>query len=418
MHRPIPPTVLVTGSKDSGKTSLVVRLIARLTQRGHTVYACKRASEVHSVTESGTDTARFAEAGAAAIGLTWPDGTYVHSGRGAAPTKPGQGVAPAFRRLDRPSGLDDMFRLMATLVPLREDSIMLAEGFSDTDYPRVHVLPRPGRPGRPAGGPVLATWSLDPPHEDPDNVADLVEANLGLVARWTSAAWVSNLMPAAVLAGGRGRRLGGIDKWSLDVGGTPQGARCLGAVQDVFARVMVTGRSALPASWAGPKPRGRLGGRRQPRRPAPARLEWLPDAAPGSGPLGGLLTAFEASPGSSLFALAGDMPFLSPALMRHMLFTAARFEGKFDAFVPRWGGFSEPLHAIYGPACHARLRTMLEPAAAPLVGHRVTDLLDGLRVKEVGDEEVRLFGDPRVLFLNLNTPKDLARARAVARGPG
>jgi hypothetical protein len=36
-------------------------------------------------------------------------------------------------------------------------------------------------------------------------------------------------------------------------------------------------------------------------------------------------------------------------------------------------------------------------------------------VRYVGEEELRRFGDPNLLLTNVNSPEDLARARAVLR---
>jgi hypothetical protein len=43
-------------------------------------------------------------------------------------------------------------------------------------------------------------------------------------------------------------------------------------------------------------------------------------------------------------------------------------------------------------------------------------LLEGLPgVRHVGEGELRQFGDPSILLANVNSPEDLARARAMLR---
>ena len=48
------------------------------------------------------------------------------------------------------------------------------------------------------------------------------------------------------------------------------------------------------------------------------------------------------------------MPFLSPALLQHML--ALREEGEYDVIVPRVDGYPQGLHAVYSQACIAPIR--------------------------------------------------------------
>lgn len=402
------PILLVTGTKDCGKTTLVIELIRRLRRPGRAVLALKRAQDVSRVDEPGTDTLRFAEAGADVTGLTWPGGTYVASIPGEAKT------ARRHLRTDRPSDLDALVAAAAELAPPTREVIVLAEGFSDAPYARVHVLPRPGQPERFAAGPVLATWRLD--EGGAGAAAEEVELSLPLLGRWTRDPTGAPVV-AAVLAGGKGRRLGGLDKWTLDVGGRPQGERCLGVLAPILDRILVVGRSGPGEAFAPGAP-----------PPSPS-IEWLPDIVPELGPLGGLLTAMRSAAGRPVFALAGDMPLLSGSLLRHMLFVAMRHDGALDLLRPTWTParpdtaglvqglvhpapvYREPLHAIYAGRCRERLEDLM--CSGALAGRRMTEAFAGLSVRNLSDGETRLFGDPELMFLNLNTPADLARAEAV-----
>lgn len=432
-----PPVLLVTGAKDTGKTTLLVELLRRLRRGGRVLYAFKRATEVERPDASGTDTARFAEGGADIVGLTWPRGSYVaYFGSSARPPTP-----VADRRLGRPSSLEELVALAAAVAAAGNpgaislqgapgaagpEAVVLAEGFSDTSYPRLHVLPRPGQPGRPAEGPVLATWTLASSAQRPrvKAIADLVDVSLPLLASWSQAFAASGpggpsrpggppppggmSVVAAVLAGGKGRRLGSRDKWLIEVGGKVQGERCLEALSDLFAWILVVGRDANPAGGAPRASASPPGGARR-----GASVRWVPDLYPRAGPLGGLLSALAVVPGHDVFVVAGDMPFLSRPFIRHLIFSAARHAGTFDVHLPSWGSYVEPLHALYAASCLERLRGLMStPAAWP--GRRVTTALEGLRVRPVPEDEIRLFGEPEVLFLNLNTPEDLARAEVLA----
>jgi molybdopterin-guanine dinucleotide biosynthesis protein A len=97
------------------------------------------------------------------------------------------------------------------------------------------------------------------------------------------------------------------------------------------------------------------------------------------------------------------MPFVTPDLLRRL---AAGLD-RCDAFLPasdsRRG--MEPLCAAYGPACR-------EPMAAAIARGdlRAIGFHSAVDVGILPLDEVRRFGDPAMLFLNVNTPEDRIRA--------
>jgi molybdopterin-guanine dinucleotide biosynthesis protein B len=64
-----PPVIGVAGWKNSGKTTLVTRLIAELTARGFKVATVKHAHHDFQVDEGETDSARHRRAGAAQVAI-------------------------------------------------------------------------------------------------------------------------------------------------------------------------------------------------------------------------------------------------------------------------------------------------------------------------------------------------------------
>lgn len=95
-----------------------------------------------------------------------------------------------------------------------------------------------------------------------------------------------------VLAGGRSRRFGGLDKGRLTVGGRTLLQRSLDALTSVTsAQFLVGGRASDGVTT-------------------------LPDQYPGEGPLGGLLTALGHVPTSHALVVACDLPFLTPEFLR------------------------------------------------------------------------------------------------------
>ena len=91
---------------------------------------------------------------------------------------------------------------------------------------------------------------------------------------------------------------------------------------------------------------------------AAAGLAPLPDTFVGLGPLGGLLSAFQANPNAAWLVAACDLPFLSAATLRFLvgnrqparLATALQLPGS---------EFPEPLVTIWEPAAYAHLLRFL-----------------------------------------------------------
>ena len=123
------------------------------------------------------------------------------------------------------------------------------------------------------------------------------------------------------------------------------------------------------------------------------------DAAEDAGPLGGLIGALRASPHPWMAAVAVDMPFASPGVLRLL----AGLAGGEDAVVPVTTNGPEPLHALYHRSC-------LPPAERALSEGRngLRSLLEELCVRFVGEDEWRP-ADPEGRFaLNLNRVEDVA----------
>jgi molybdopterin-guanine dinucleotide biosynthesis protein A len=131
-------------------------------------------------------------------------------------------------------------------------------------------------------------------------------------------------------------------------------------------------------------------------------LRVVKDPRPGAGPLGGIYAAVLEAP-APVVCVAWDMPFVSQSLIAEL---ASKLEG-YDAMVPESGGPRgvEPLCAGYGPGCRSAISISLEDGDLRAVGfhQRIT-----IGILPLAD--VRRFGDPELLFFNVNTADDLARA--------
>ena len=114
---------------------------------------------------------------------------------------------------------------------------------------------------------------------------------------------------------------------------------------------------------------------------------------------------FRSASGDAAFTVACDMPFLHPEVIRLVVARA----GEGDVVVPRVGLQHETMHAAYTKACLPHIEERLRAGRLRIVG-----FFDRVRVVEIGEAEIARFRDPAVAFMNVNTPDELERARALA----
>jgi molybdopterin-guanine dinucleotide biosynthesis protein A len=186
----------------------------------------------------------------------------------------------------------------------------------------------------------------------------------------------------AVLAGGRGRRLGGA-KAKVELAGRPLVSHSLAALEAAGLEAIVVAKpdTELP-----------------PLGCPVVREPELPRH-----PLCGIVAALREAGGRAVVVLACDMPLAAPALLERL---AAAGE---PLVVPAPGGRLEPLQARYGAA----LLPALEAALAREEPLRRT--VAALVPRRLGDEELARCGDPARLFLNVNDDADLRLAERALR---
>ena len=197
----------------------------------------------------------------------------------------------------------------------------------------------------------------------------------------------------AILAGGQATRYGGLPK-GLEL---VRGVRIIDRVR--AALEPVTDDLLLVAN--------------DPRAP-----EWLPgvrceaDVLRDVGSVAGIHAALSHAGGPTL-VVAWDMPFVPTGLLR-----ALRDGGRdADAVVPESDSRRglEPLCAYYAPACAAAIERRIA-----LGDRRVIAFYDDVRLSRIPAAEVARFGDPALLFMNVNTPEErvLAEAHATTANGG
>jgi molybdopterin-guanine dinucleotide biosynthesis protein A len=186
-----------------------------------------------------------------------------------------------------------------------------------------------------------------------------------------------------ILAGGAASRYGGRPKGLERVGGRRVIDRVADALRDAADDLLLVAND-------------------------PAARAWLPDVPiaedvrPHCGSLGGIHAAIVRA-GQPVLVVAWDMPFVPSALLRTLRDASVRA----DAVLPESGSRRglEPLCAYYSPACVPAIERRLDANDM-----RVVSFFEDVRVERIPERDVRRFGDPAVLFMNVNTPDDLALA--------
>lgn len=191
-----------------------------------------------------------------------------------------------------------------------------------------------------------------------------------------------------ILAGGGATRFGGLPKGLEVVGGRRIIDRVADALRAVTDDLLLIANDDRASEW--------LPGVRVAR-----------DIRTGEGSLGGLHAALSHAGGAAL-VVAWDMPFVSPALLARL---RALGESGVDAALPESGSKRglEPMCAWYAPPCLDAITAALDRG-----DRRVIAFFDAVRVARLGAEQVATFGDPSVLFLNVNTLEERTQADRVA----
>jgi molybdopterin-guanine dinucleotide biosynthesis protein A len=184
-----------------------------------------------------------------------------------------------------------------------------------------------------------------------------------------------------ILAGGRGRRIGGA-KATVELCGRPLIEYPIRALRAALGEVAIMAKAdtALPSLTG--------------------VAVWIePTAA--SHPLLGIVHALHLAEGRPVLVCAADMPFVTAALVARI---AATDPGGAPAVVPVCDGQLQPLLALYMPAAAATLSPGVLDTTAPL------------RQAVAGLEPRLIEIDDWAEFFNVNTPEDLLHASALLRG--
>ena len=193
-----------------------------------------------------------------------------------------------------------------------------------------------------------------------------------------------NDLTGFVLAGGASRRMGR-DKAQIPWGGGTLLTHAIEQMKRVVSEVLVVGTVTenLPVAV-------------------------LDDRFPGLGPLGGIHSALTCSTSAWNLILAVDLPLVTPTLLAWM--ADFRLDTSQEAIVLRVNSRVQPLCGVY----HRDLLLQIQEALARRESsiHR---LLERLSTRIIEEDQLIAAGFAPEMFLNVNTPEDLERARAISK---
>jgi len=180
---------------------------------------------------------------------------------------------------------------------------------------------------------------------------------------------------AAILAGGKSRRMEGIDKQTVSIGDAPLGVRIISLLAVYFDEIIVvTTRPELYKKFD---------------------VHCIADLIPGKGPLSGIHAALTASASEWLYVTACDMPYFSAS---YAAFLRSKVEDSFltnreapAACITRFGCHIEPFHAFYSkpllPIIENLLRDIYRYDRSP----SVIDLIKRIPSFQIEENEARTF---------------------------
>jgi molybdopterin-guanine dinucleotide biosynthesis protein A len=191
----------------------------------------------------------------------------------------------------------------------------------------------------------------------------------------------------AVLAGGRGRRLGR-DKATVELGGRPLITYSVDALRSAGLPVVLALRNG---------------------QEKPGCLEdvsLVHDEVEDAGPLGGLHALLKWMRTEWALVVPCDQPFVRADLLRDIM---SHSKCGADAVVSWTGKRLQPMPGLYRKSCLPAVEGALERGE-----RRMQAVLRRLSLCELAGEDLDCLDSAHSSYINVNTPKDLLRARSMS----
>ncbi|MDX9788622.1 MAG: molybdenum cofactor guanylyltransferase [Desulfobacterales bacterium] len=202
-----------------------------------------------------------------------------------------------------------------------------------------------------------------------------------------------------ILAGGLNLRFNGENKALATVGKNNIIENTLRLFRDLFEEIIiVTNTPLLFSQWD---------------------VTIVTDIFPIQSPLTGIYSALFYASAPHIFVSACDTPFLQEKLVKVII---DNIDTKADIFIPATEKGLEPLCAAYAKKCMVPIERMLlahlqDHGASAATQHRILkkslkiqNFFNKVRIKPIGEDQLRAADASLVSFFNVNTPEDLANA--------
>lgn len=190
---------------------------------------------------------------------------------------------------------------------------------------------------------------------------------------------------ACILAGGSGRRMGYVNKAFMSLCNEKFIDIVLSKFKD-FDDVFIVAKDLEAYS--------RL------------KVRTVRDDAESAGALGAVLTGIRSAKYDGVVVMPCDMPMVPPDFLLQM----AKLSVGRDGCVPVWNGYKEPLCAVYRRKC---IKAVEKYIAAG--GRKISSIFDFIDAAIADENTIGMFGDPEIIFLNVNTAEDLKIAERLYR---
>ena len=181
----------------------------------------------------------------------------------------------------------------------------------------------------------------------------------------------------AILAGGKNKRMGGVNKSFIEIQGSPIIQGTVNILKEIFEEIIIVTNS--PRDYEQYKEECRI----------------VPDIIKDIGPLGGIYSALSHTTKEAVFIVACDMPYLHKGLIRRLLEEAKK--NTKNSIIPYSKRGLEPLHAVYSKFSLENLKFSLDKKE-----FSIREFL-----KHCDCKHVKAQGDEMSSFYNINTQLDL-----------
>jgi molybdopterin-guanine dinucleotide biosynthesis protein A len=178
----------------------------------------------------------------------------------------------------------------------------------------------------------------------------------------------------------------GRDKAFLEVGGQLVIARVLDRVKSLTDDLLISTNSPEQYEQFG--------------------LRMVGDVYPDKAALGGIYSAIKAAQHEHVLIVACDLPLLNVALLRYLISLAPTADVVAPLITPPQ---PETTHAIYSKTCLPAIESRLLANKLRIIG-----FFDEVTVRYVSREEIALFDPDFYSFINMNTPEEWEKVKALA----